>query len=137
MGLEPSHQMTERDIHYYKLPDEIGDNWRDLARALNYKETKIKSIETEKGNSNRECCIELLALWLRKEGKDATAGKLAEVLIGIEIKSAADRLIKPKDQSQVSLTSRLIEKSYGESYSVAQCLTLTMEGPYRPLTGYG
>ena len=112
MGLDPNHQMTERDIHYYELPDEIGDNWRDLARALGYKEAKIKSIEKEKGNSNKECCIELLVRWLHKKGKDATAGKLAEALIGIEIKSAADRLIKPNDQSQVrSFTSRLIEKS--------------------------
>lgn len=95
--------MTEPDIHHYRLPDDTGGKWKDLARALGFNEVTIESIETEKGTSLRECCIELLALrWLRREGRDATAGKLADALTRAGLKNLADKLIKSE---QVSLTN--------------------------------
>ena len=34
MGLDPSEQITEREIHDYHIPEDVGVHWRDLARAL-------------------------------------------------------------------------------------------------------
>ena len=90
--------MTEDDIYDYKLqlPDGIGVKWKALARALGYKNAIIKAIEKEKGCSIMECCIELLVGWLGREGKDATAGRLAEALEKIGLKNMADNLISGK-----------------------------------------
>lgn len=43
------------------------------------------TIEKENSNSVKECYIELLVRWLHQEGRDATAGKLAEALIRINL----------------------------------------------------
>jgi len=93
MGFDSSHQMTERDIHDNQLPDDIGLKWKDLARALGYKEATIEAIEKERGTSARECCIQLLVQWICREGIDATVGKLADALKKTGLKNLADNLI--------------------------------------------
>ena len=85
--------MTERDIHDSHLPDDIGLKWKDLARALGYKEATIEAIEREKGTFTKECCIQLLVQWICREGMDATVGKLADALKKIGLKNLADNLI--------------------------------------------
>lgn len=72
MGLDPSHQMTESDIHDYQLPEMIGDKWRDLERALKYREADIDSIQKDQGGSTRECCVTVLVRWMGREGRNAT-----------------------------------------------------------------
>ena len=86
--------MSESDIHNYRLPDDIGSNWKDLARVLRYNQATIDTIENETVNSNKACCRELLVRWLRREGRDATAGKLADALTSAGLKNLADDLIK-------------------------------------------
>ena len=103
MGLDRSYHITERDIHDYQLPDSIGDKWKDLARALDYFQPTVSAIEKEKGSSPKECCIELLVRWMSREGRDATAGRLADALRRIELKHLAENLIYPNDPSHVSL----------------------------------
>ena len=93
MGLDPSHQLTERDIHYYNLPVKIGCHWRDLARALRYEEADIDSIQTDKSGCTKECCIAVLVRWMGREGKNATVQKLAAALIKAELKNVADKLM--------------------------------------------
>ena len=93
MGLDPSHEMTERDMNESQLPEHIGDKWRDLARALKYSQAVIDVIQKEQGNSTKDCCIAVLVRWMCREGRDATVGKLAEALTKIKLKSVADRLI--------------------------------------------
>jgi len=107
MGLDKNHQMTERDIHASKLPGSVGVKWKDLARALGFIEATIEAIEKEKGAFTRECCIQLLVLWLRQKGKDATAGKLADALTRIELKNLADKLIK---DNTLSMTTEFEKK---------------------------
>ena len=85
--------MSESDIYNYQLPDRIGLKWKDLARALGYKQATINEIKEDKGRSTKECCIDLLVRWLGREGKDATAVELAEALKNIELKKVADKLI--------------------------------------------
>ena len=92
LGLGLNHEITESDIHDSEIPDNIGHKWKDLARALDYNEATIEEIEKEKGFSSKECCIQLLVRWLRREGKDATAGKLAKALKRIGLKNLADNL---------------------------------------------
>jgi len=93
MGLDPSHQMTERDMHDYKLPEKIGRKWRDLARALDYSHTEINGIQKDQGGSTKECCIEVLVCWMSREGRNATVEKLAEALVKAELKNVTDELM--------------------------------------------
>ena len=93
MGLDPSHQVTERDIHDYQLPEKIGRKWRDLARALKYSEAIINRIQEDQGGSTKECCIEVLVGWRDQEGRDATVEKLAEALVKARLKNIADELM--------------------------------------------
>ena len=93
MGLDPSHQVTERDIHEYQLPEKIGDKWRDLARALKYSLASINRIQKDQCGSTKECCIEVLVRWKCQEGRDATVEKLAEALVKAQLKNIADELM--------------------------------------------
>ena len=93
IGLNPSHQLTEDILHQYQLPEQIGDRWRDLARAFGYSEAIIDATEKDKGSFTKECCIAILVRWMGREGRDATVGKLAEALIKIELKNLAETLM--------------------------------------------
>ena len=97
--------MEETDFHVNKLPVDIGVKWKDLARALEFSQASIEIIAKETFHNAKECCIEVLVRWLRREGKDATAEKLVEALVEIGLKNVADRIPrKPSDRSQVILT---------------------------------
>ena len=78
MGLDPNHKMIEKDIHDYQLPCKIGEKWRGLARALDYKQEDIDLIQKEQGGSSRECCIVVLVRLMGREGQKAIVEKLAE-----------------------------------------------------------
>ena len=97
--------MKEADFHAKKLPVDIGVKWKDLARELEFSQASIEIIAKENFHNAKECCIEVLVRWLRREGKDATAEKLVEALVEIGLKNVADRFpSKPSDTSQVILT---------------------------------
>ena len=92
--------MEEAD--FYKLSVDIGLKWRDLARVLKFNQACIDVIEEEKIHCSKECCIKVLVSWLRREGKKATAEKLAEALDEIGLRNVADRIpCKPSDPTQV------------------------------------
>ena len=94
--------LTEADFHEKKLADDIGLKWKDLARALGFNQAFVDVTETEKNHCARECCIEVLVRWLRREGKDATAEKLLEALVKTGVENVADRfLCKPNDTNKV------------------------------------
>ena len=87
------HGLTESDIHRHHLPDDIAARWKDLARELEFKETFITNIESDKV-SNKECCIALLVKWMEREGEEgATCETLATALANIGLQNLADRLI--------------------------------------------
>lgn len=100
MGLDPSRQLTEKDIHNYRLPQNVGEKWKDLARALNNREAEIKRIQKEQGSSINECCIEVIVCWMRREGRNATVEKIADALVKAELKNVADELMS-MDTNQV------------------------------------
>lgn len=93
MGLDPSHQLAEGDIHNYELPRKIGSKWKDLAQALGYEEADIDSIQADQSGCTKECCIAVLVRWMGREGKNATVQKLAAALIKTELKNVADKLM--------------------------------------------
>ena len=98
----PDDPVSEGVVYEKRLADDIGQQWKDLARALGFHHSSIEDIQQEKGNS-KECCIEILVRWLRQNGKGATAGKLADALTTIGLKNLADRFaIKPSDTNRVS-----------------------------------
>ena len=92
--------MTESDIHDYQLPEKIGDKWRDLARALKFREANIDSIQKDQGGSTKECCIAVLVRWMGRVGRNATVKKLLAALIQAELKNVADELMS-MDTTQV------------------------------------
>ena len=97
--------MKEADFHAKKLPVDIGVKWKDLARELEFSQASIEIIAKENFHNAKECCIEVLVRWLRREGKDATAEKLVKALVEIGLKNVADRFpSKLSDTSQVILT---------------------------------
>ena len=97
--------MKADDFHVKKLPVDIGVKWKDLARALEFSQASIDIIAKENFHCAKECCVEVLVLWLRRQGKDATAEKLVEALVEIGLKNVAERLpCKPSDPSKVIRT---------------------------------
>ena len=99
------YTLTEADFHEKGLPDDIGVKWKELARALGFNHAFIDITEEQKNKCARECCIEVLVLWHRREGKDATAEKLVKALVRIGLRNVADRFpSKPCDPSQVIRT---------------------------------
>ncbi|XP_068686007.1 CAP-Gly domain-containing linker protein 1-like isoform X2 [Montipora foliosa] len=100
----PNDPLTEGVVYEKKLADDIGLHWKDLGRALGFHHASIDNIEQEKGNNSKECCIEVLVRWLRRDGKEgATAGKLAEALTKSGLQNLADRFpIKPSDTNRDS-----------------------------------
>ncbi|XP_068708053.1 uncharacterized protein PF3D7_1120000-like isoform X6 [Montipora foliosa] len=97
--------LTEGVVYEKRLADDIGQKWKDLGRALGFHQASIDNIEQEKGNNSKECCIEVLVRWLRRDGKEgATVGKLVDALTKIELKNLADRFpIKPSDTNRDSM----------------------------------
>lgn len=91
--VDVNHQLTEPIIHKLRLPEQIGDKWKDLARSLSYSESIIDAIETEKGNIPKECCIKVLVCWIKREAEEATVERLAQVLTEIELRNLA-RILK-------------------------------------------
>ena len=85
--------MTESDIHNYQLSEKIGGKWKDLSRALEYRQAEIDSIQKDQGGCTRECCIAVLVRWMGREGRNATVRILAAALIKAELKNVADELM--------------------------------------------
>lgn len=103
-----NHQLMERDIHENQLAENIGRNWKDLARALGFREAVIEAIEMEKGGNVKECCIAVIVRWIRREGRNATVENFADALINIKLKSLAD-ILMCNDTTQVRLRQTSVE----------------------------
>lgn len=92
-AIDAKHQLTESVIHTLRLPEKIGDKWKDLARKLGYIESVVNAIQTEENNIPKECCITVLVRWMEREAEGATVERLAQVLREIELKNLS-RLLK-------------------------------------------
>ncbi|XP_015755609.1 PREDICTED: uncharacterized protein LOC107335141 [Acropora digitifera] len=106
LGWDRKYTLTEADFHENKLPDDIGVKWKDLARALGFKQAFIDITEKEKIQGTRECCIEVLICWLHMEGKEATAEKMFEALVKIRRRNLAERF--PCRRSDLSQNSEAV-----------------------------
>lgn len=93
--MDRNHPLIERNIRENHLAEEIGRNWKDLARTENFafSEAIIETIQTENRDNIKECCIAVITRWMQREGQKATAGKLAEALLEIELTNVAEKLI--------------------------------------------
>ena len=109
-GLDPSHQLTESDVHESHLPEQIGLKWKDFARELGFLQSTTDMIENEKLHCNKECCIELLVRWMRQNGTETTVGKLKEALEKIEFKNVGENLISGKHARRRNVSGFLLLK---------------------------
>ena len=96
--LDPSHQLTESDIHERQLSEQIGLKWKDLARKLGFLQGTINMIEEEKRHITKECCTELLLQWINCMGREATIGKLQDALERVKSKNVVENLISGKQR---------------------------------------
>ena len=64
-------------------------------------------IEKKNLYCNKECCIELLVWWMRKNGTEASVGKLKEALERVKLKNVADNLISGKQEINIFSSSIL------------------------------
>ncbi|XP_027047341.1 uncharacterized protein LOC113675027 isoform X2 [Pocillopora damicornis] len=95
VSLDPCHPLTESDVYERGLHEDIGTRWMELARKLGFQKSVIDSIKSD-NPSEKERCVDLLVQWMEKEGRDeATAGKLAEALTDIGLKTLAEKLLGP------------------------------------------
>ena len=93
VSLDPCHPLTESDVYESGLHEDIGTRWMELARKLGFQKSVIDSIKSD-NPSEKERCVDLLVKWMEKEGRDeATAGKLAEALTDIGLKTLAEKLL--------------------------------------------
>ena len=78
--------------HLLHIKDEIGNCWQNLGKSLGIDLAVLRSVERDY-RTNSERATEVLQLWMDKNGKDATVGCLACILIQIGQKKIADKLL--------------------------------------------
>lgn len=74
-----------------RIKDDVGNCWRDVGEELGLEEGQLQNIDNE-CNEMREKARKVLTIWTRKEGKEATVGRLASALNTIGHKWIADKL---------------------------------------------
>ena len=80
------------DSQIADISDEVGTCWRQLGPRLKIAGPKIHNIDEENG-CNWSKANALLIVWKHKEGKNATVGRLANVLEKIGRRSIAEKLL--------------------------------------------
>lgn len=72
----------------------FGFKWKSLGFALHIPEDLINNIEYEnQGYDLNEIIYQLMILWIKRNGNNATVGKLAQALIEIELTEVALKLV--------------------------------------------
>ncbi|XP_004627165.2 FAS-associated death domain protein [Octodon degus] len=81
--------------------DNVGRDWRRLARQLNVSDTKIDAIEEQYPRNLAERVRESLRIWKNLEKENATVTHLVQVLRDCKMNLVAD-LVEEKQQAQES-----------------------------------
>lgn len=74
------------------ISEEVGNCWYNVGLSLGISAAKLENIDVEK-KANREKALAMLIKWKWKEGRNATVGKLADVLEKVERKDIAEKLL--------------------------------------------
>ena len=92
--------VTETQLN--DISEEVGNCWKDVGIKLGMSAARIKNID-EENRINREKALAILIGWKWKEGRNATVGKLADVLEKAERKDIAEKLLgELKNKLQLS-----------------------------------
>lgn len=75
-----------------KIKDDVGSRWYDLGIALGIKAPIVRNLEHDHQRV-RERAHRVLEIWIEKNGREATVGRLACALIRIKRKRIADKLL--------------------------------------------
>ena len=79
-------------LYMLEICDDIGTCWYDLGYILGLTQTDLENINDDHSLS-RDKATQVLYKWMRKEGRSATVGILADILIRIGNKRAAEKLL--------------------------------------------
>ncbi|XP_048576513.1 uncharacterized protein LOC116602146 [Nematostella vectensis] len=139
MGIDPppAQEKTVIELNLIReISDEFGSCWRELGRFLLKKECSVENIAADY-NKVSEKAYQVLLLWRREQGCNATIMRLFSALLNIGKDNVAQRLLAylPSD-----LAKRLSEKMLGfvKSSRNIKCatwpsITLNIPEPLRDL----
>ena len=79
-------------IQVTSICGDVGDDWKNLAARLGLSLTDISNIDAD-GRESREKAYKVIEKWFKREGIEATVGRLINALEEIERKDAAQKLL--------------------------------------------
>ena len=82
-------------------------SWKDLGLQLDVEYEELQKIEHKYRQDIEDCKKEMLNLWLKRKGKDATRRNIIEALKSINEHVVADRYITLVKQRDTSTNSQL------------------------------
>ncbi|XP_078405617.1 FAS-associated death domain protein [Cetorhinus maximus] len=78
------------NIAFEVICNEVGKDWRMLARKLGHKEALLQQIEYKHPRNMREQILQALIEWQKTKGKEATVEALITTLRGCKLNMVAD-----------------------------------------------
>lgn len=90
-ALEMRKELLTDDL-ILNIKDDAGSDWYDLGIALGIEATKVRNLRHDYPEV-RERAHRVLEIWIEKNGREATVGRLACALIRIKRKRIADKLL--------------------------------------------
>ncbi|XP_071842511.1 uncharacterized protein [Apostichopus japonicus] len=92
------------------LSGKLSKGWEDVGRNLKLEETKLENIEADnKSKGQKEVVYQMLLLWKRKHGKQATNKTLSYALQAAERKDLSDYLLIREQCGTTSVEGTVIE----------------------------
>lgn len=79
-------------IQVTSICGDVGADWKYLAAQLKLSFADISNIDADSRDS-REKAYKVIEMWLKREGIEATVGRLIDALEEIERKDAAQKLL--------------------------------------------
>ncbi|XP_048401570.2 protein FADD [Stegostoma tigrinum] len=89
-GQEPQADSGLLNVAFDVICNELGNDWRMLARKLGHKEALLQQIEYKHPRNMREQIQQSLTEWQKKEGEKATVDKLLTALRSCKLNMVAD-----------------------------------------------
>ena len=87
------HEQTRvTPIQVTSICGDVGADWKNLAARLGLSFADISNIDAD-GRESREKAYKVIEKWFKREGIEATVGRLINALEEIERKDAAQKLL--------------------------------------------
>ncbi|XP_078620263.1 uncharacterized protein LOC144887137 [Branchiostoma floridae x Branchiostoma japonicum] len=86
---------TSEDVrrHFYFIKENVSTDWRDVAHLLGFTRPDIDAIQYKQTNRDaKDCCMDMLGAWRRREGNNATLQELLRALAEAGLQDIVDQL---------------------------------------------